>query len=282
MQEPLVVLTYPGHFMLTALTIQSYLKHHNPQDIFVVVDDNSGYAWPEYVDDCKNFYKQKIITASSLSFLKKESSGWIRQQLLKLYLDQLTSLSACFFTDGDIVFRYSMPANTVPFSIVRGEHVREKQNNFVKNMLGLSTVGIYAQHSDIDWTPTNTAQVCVSNPPFRPMVAQDLVALRAYVETLHNKSFQQVWTECTRRLDCSVSEWELLENFKTYVQQQPSKLIYYPTCPKDHVKTKDSDPDFCEHHFMSDSEFGRSELAKHNIQVPDQIWQHLEKIFKVI
>lgn len=280
MQEPLVVLTYPGHFMLTALTIQSYLKHHNPRDILVVVDDISGHAWPEYVDDCKNFYQQKIITASSLDFLKKESSGWVRQQLLKLYLDQLTGFSSWFFTDGDIVFRYPASTNIVPFSIVRGGDVRERQNNFVKTMLGLDTVGIYAQHPDIDWEPNNTTQVCVSNPPFRSMLAQDLVALRTHVDTLHKRSFQQVWVECVQSFDCLVSEWELLENFKTYVQQQPSELMYYPSCPKDHVKTKESDPDFCEHHFVSDAEFGRKELEHQGIKVSDRIWHHLEKISK--
>jgi len=280
MQEPLVVLTYPGHFMLTALTIQSYLTHHDPQDIFVVIDDISDHAWPEYVDDCKSFYNQKLITASSLSFLKKERSGWIRQQLLKLYLDQLTNLSGWFFTDGDIVFRYPAPANTVPFSIVRGGQVRQMQNNFVKKMLGLSTVGIYGQHADIDWEPSNTTQVCVSNPPFRSMVAQDLVALRAYVENLHNKSFNQVWDDCVCNSEYSVSEWELLENFKTYVQHQPSQLIYYPSCPKDYEKTQESIPDFCEHHFLSDSQFGRRELEQYNIKVPDRIWHHLQKISK--
>jgi hypothetical protein len=280
MQEPLVVLTYPGHFMLTALTIQSYLQHHNPTDIVIVADDISQHAWPEYADDCKNFYKQKIIPASSLECLKTESSGWLRQQLLKLHLDQLTNFSSWFFTDGDIVFRYPAPKKTIPYSIVRGELVRERQNNFVKHMLGLTTVGIRAQHPDIDWEPDNTTQVCVSNPPFRSMTAQDLVALRKYVEALHNQSFVDAWVSCTTRLDCFVSEWELLENFKTHVQTQPSHLTYYPTCPKDHVKTKQSDPDFCEHHFMSDANFGRDELAKLNIEVTDQIWHHLEKISK--
>ena len=279
-QEPLIVLTYPGHFMLTALTIQSYLQHHTPPDIVIVVDDISLHAWPEYVDDCKNFYKQKIVPASSLEFLKNESSGWLRQQLLKLHLDQLTNFSSWFFTDGDIVFRYPAPKQTIPYSIVRGELVRERQNNFVKHMLRLSTVGIQAQHPDIDWVSDNTTQVCVSNPPFRSMSAQDLAALRTYVEQQHRQSFCDAWVSATTRLDCSVSEWELLENFKTHVQQQPSLLTYYPTCPKDHVKTKQSDPDFCEHYFVSDAEFGRDELAKLNIEVTDQLWQRLEKISK--
>ena len=279
-EEPLIVLTYPGHFMLAALTIQSYLQHHNPPEIVIVADDISQHAWPEYADDCKNFYKQKIVLASSLECLKNESSGWIRQQLLKLHLDQLVDFPSWFFTDGDIVFQYPASKNTVPFSIVRGEHVREGQNNFVKSMLGLDTVGICAQHPDIDWEPDNTTQVCVSNPPFRSMTAKDLVALRKYVETLHNQPFVDVWISCTTRLECSVSEWELLENFKTHIQQQLSVLIYYPTRPKDHAKTKQSDPDFCEHHFMCDANFGRDELAKLNIEVTDQIWQHLEKISK--
>lgn len=279
-EEPLVVLTYPGHFMLTALTIQSYLQHHSPAEIVIVVDDISQHAWPEYVDDCKNFYKQKIIPASSLDCLKKESNGWLRQQQLKLHLDQITNFSSWFFTDGDIVFRYPAPKNVIPYSIVRGELLRKRQNIFVKHMLRLTTVGIQAQHPDIDWEPDNTAQVCVSNPPFRSMAAQDLVALRNYVEALHKQPFNNVWTYFVSRPDCSASEWELLENFKARVQKQPSGLIYYPTCPKDYVKTNKSIPDFCEHHFVSDAEFGRNELAKHNIETTDQIWQHLEKISK--
>lgn len=281
MQEPLVVLTYPGHFMLTALTIQSYLQHHTPPDIVIVADDISQHAWPGYADDCENFYKQKIIPASSLECLKNETNGWLRQQLLKLHLDQLTDFSSWFFTDGDIVFRYPAPKNVIPYSIVRGELVRKSQNNFVKHILGLSTVGIQAQHPDIDWEPDNITQVCVSNPPFRSMAAQDLVALRNYIEEQHNQQFVDVWTSCTTKFErFAVSEWELLENFKTHVQQQPSELTYYPTCPKDHAKIKQSEPDFCEHHFVSDAEFGRDELANLGIKVTDQIWQHLEKISK--
>lgn len=279
-EEPLIVLTYPGHFMLTALTIQSYLQHHNPPDIVIVADDISKHAWPQYVDDCKNFYNQKIVPTSSLEFLKNESCGWLRQQLLKLHLDQLTDFPTWFFTDGDIVFHYPAPKKVIPYSIVREKSVRERQNTFVKAMLGLDTIGIYAQHPDIDWVPFYTTQVCVSNPPFRSMSVHDLVALRTYVENFHKQPFNDTWIDCTTRLDCSVSEWELLENFKTYILNQPSELIYYPSCHEGFVKTKETTPDFCEHHFMSDSQFSRDRFAKHNIRVTDQIWQHLEKISK--
>jgi len=231
------------------------------------------------VDDCENLYRQKIVLASSLDCLKNETNGWIRQQLLKLHLDRLTNFPSWFFTDGDIVFRYPVPTKIVPYCITRGGPVQQMQNSFVKHMLRLSKVGIYAQHPDMDWAPNNTAQVCVSNPPFRSMAALDLAELRTHIAQLHDQSFELAWSNCINRADHSaVSEWELLENFKAYVQQSPSELIYYPTCSKDHTKTKQSDPDFCEHHFVSDAEFGRIELAKYNIKVTDQIWQHLTKI----
>jgi hypothetical protein len=278
-EEPLIVLTYPGHFMLTALTMQSYLQHHAPCDITVIVDDVSNHAWPQYADDCENLYQQKIVLASSVDCVRTQRNGWIRQQLLKLYLDQLTNFSSWFFTDGDIVFRYPAPKRTIPYCITRGGPVQQMQNSFVKHMLDLTEVGIYAQHRVIVWAPNNTAQVCVSNPPFRSMQSRDLVDLRAYIEKLHNRPFDQIWNSCVdEHGHAAVSEWELLENFKTYVQQSPSELTYYPTCAKDHTKTKQSEPDFCEHHFLSDAEYGRDELAKFNIKVTDQIWQHLEKI----
>lgn len=280
-QEPLIVLTYPGHFMLTALTLQSYLQHHASCDITVIVDDVSDHAWPQYADDCENLYQQKIVLASSVDCVRTQKNGWIRQQLLKLYLDHLTNFPSWFFTDGDIVFRYPAPKKTIPYCITRGGSVQQMQNSFVKHMLGLNKVGIYAQHHDMDWAPNNTAQVCVSNPPFRSMQSQDLVDLRAYIENLHNRPFDQIWNSCVdKHGHAAVSEWELLENFKTYVQQSPSELTYYPTCAKDHTKTKLSEPDFCEHHFLSDAEFGRDELARLGISVTDQIWQHLEKISK--
>lgn len=281
MEDPLVVLTYPGHFMLTALTVKSYLKFHNPKDIIIVVDDISEHAWPQYVDDCKNFYNQKIVSASSLNFLKTITNGWVRQQVLKLHLDLLVPFTNWFFTDGDIVFRYPAIKKGTPYCITRGREVKEKQNNFVKFMLGTMIAGIYTQNDAIDWMPDNVDQVCVSNPPFRSMSAVDLVALRNHVSAWHKKPFNDVLIKSFNFSSCLTSEWELLENFKTYVQKQPPELVFYPTCELDYIKKSESDPDFCEHYFMSDSDFGREIFSQLNLNVSDSIWSHLEKISKL-
>jgi len=129
---PLVVLTYPGHFLLTALTIQSYFKHHKHTSTTLIIDDTSSFCWPGYLEDCQQQYSgYNIITVSSLDTAKLFKGPWVRQQIVKLYLDTLLPFDEWFFTDGDLEYYFPAPTNVIPYVIIRGGPVRDQQNNYV-------------------------------------------------------------------------------------------------------------------------------------------------------
>lgn len=253
MTQPLVVLTYPGHFLLTALTIQSYLQHHNPCSITVIADDLSPQTWSGYLDHCQQQYNCKVVPTSSIPVARAFANNhWIRQQLIKLHLDLVLDTDCWFFTDGDVEYCSPVAYNTTPYSIVRGGQERTLQDSYVSTMLGISNPRIRATHPDIDWTTDHTDQVCVSNPPFRTMWSDVLEQLRGHIEQLHGESMISIH----QRLKHLMSEWELIANFQTHVLKQNIELVYYPTVPMNtDIDTVANQPNYCKTCYQGDSEF---------------------------
>jgi hypothetical protein len=276
MNQPLVVLTYPGHFLLTALTIKSYLKHHKkPSHISVVVDDLSFMAWPEYVQDCKNYYSQfeaTVIPVSSNNIINKFAhNGWVRQQVIKLHLDLLVGFESWFFTDGDIVFLNTVDPATVPYSLPPFSEITNQQNIYVTRMLNIKNPGILVDEQ----------QVCVSNPAFRTMSSKILQQLRATVEGNLGNPFDLTQEPLQHIDSIGVSEWELIENFKHHILQEPLNLIQY--APHDYT-VPDSSLTFFKHQFITcyctDSDIGKEWFEKNSITVPEHEWNHIQKISK--
>lgn len=298
MTQPLVVLTYPGHFLLTAVTIRSYFQHNSPVPVTIIADDLSRYAWPEYLNDCIEFYASlaESVSVTPVSRLPQAhgydypTGGWLRQQMVKLYLDQLVPYTTWFFTDGDVQFHFPVPFDTVPYTITRHEDgVQQRHNAYVSKILGIDTVGIIAQHAHMDWIPNRQSQVCVSNPPFRTMHAKILQQLRQYVQELrgmdlaaaHSWIYNDVHVTPDQPAPFLESEWELLENFRKHVLNEDINLIYYPV-PELNLDGKhdNTDLEFCTTCYASDQMLGRSWFEQQGLKVPDQIWSHLEKISK--
>jgi len=276
MSQPLVVLTYPGHFLLTALTIQSYFRHHPQVPVTVVADDIDANAWPEYLSDCADLYAPaNIIPVSQLSQAQAfQHEGWIRQQIVKLYLDQVLPFDTWFFTDGDIEFNAPVPHNAVPYTITRGGSTQDQQNEYVSTLLKV-TPGVFAEQ-----------QVCVSHPPFKTMRAQDLIQLRSYVEQQVGCDFinwhQQHITHFGGDLNPDgtprylMSEWELLATFQTAVLKQDIGLTQFQT---DYTIGKE--PKICGTCFCTDSAFGRDWWHNYaGITVDNSIWDIVSKISK--
>jgi hypothetical protein len=276
MNQPLVVLTYPGHFLLTALTIQSYFKHHSIVPVTVVADDIDSSAWPEYLSDCAELYAPAtIIPTSHLPEAQVFChEGWIRQQIVKLYLDQLLSVDTWFFTDGDLEFNAPVPHNAVPYTITRGGPTQDQQNAYVSTLLNV-TPGVF-----------DPQQVCVSHPPFRTMHAQNLVRLREHVEQQLGCGFvdwhQQHLTHNGGDLNPDgtpqylMSEWELLVTFQSTVLRQDIGLTQFQT-----DYTIGETPRTCGTCYDTDSAYSRDwwhDYAK--IQVSDCIWNEISKISK--
>jgi hypothetical protein len=276
---PLVVLTYPGHFLLTALTIQSYLKFHTPTSITVIADDLSDFVWPDYLADCERQYGCKIISVSTIEPAQAlQHNPWVRQQIVKLHLDQILPYDSWFFTDGDVEYYFPAPHDATPYTIIRGGPTQDHQNAYVADMLGITNPGVYAEHPLMDWYPdTRRHQVCVSNPPFRTMQSHILQKLRAYIEQLHNQTVIQLH-ERTNHL---VSEWELIANFQIHVLKENINLVYYATVPMDNPPTPGQHrPNYCSTCYNSDSGYTREWWGTKGIQVSDRIWNIISKISK--
>ena len=272
---PLVVLTYPGHFLLTVLTIRSYLEYHTPTEVVVIADDLSPHAWDSYLKDCQDMYWAPVIPVSQIAEAKKFNSGWIRQQIVKLYLDQLLAYNTWFFTDGDVEYCAPAPTNVIPFTITRTGTLRPQQNAYVAQLLGIDSAGIYTEHPDMDWEPgTRRHQVCVSNPPFRTMSSTTLQQLRQHIE----QQGQSAADSHSTVDHLAVSEWELIANFQLNVLKQDIPLVYYPTVAIDSGQT--SPVDYCATCYDADSAYSQEWWKSKGIMVSDRIWQILSKISK--
>jgi len=295
MNQPLVVLTYPGHFLLTALTIQTYLKFHTPSTITVIVDDLSKLAWPEYLDDCQDQYPYTIITTSSIASAQEfPDSPWIRQQIVKLHLDQILPYDTWFFTDGDVEYRFPAPYNAVPYATTHGGPVQHGQNEYIGSLLGIKNIGIYTNHCNRQWNHETKSfmeswvvqQICVSNPPFRTMTAKALDQLKTHVKQHCGKDLIAVHKEIitTPELNqrVSVSEWELLASFQHHILKENINLVYYPTVPLGEIikYPGPNQPDYCGTCYNSDSAYSRDWWHEQGINVADRIWNEVSKIFK--
>ena len=275
MTQPLVVLTYPGHFLLTVLTIQSYFHHHPPVPITVIADDLTDSCWESYIEDCCHLYKSTVIPVSSIIVATQFNAGWIRQQAVKLYLDQVLDYDNWFFTDGDVEFHFPAPKNVIPYVITRGGLIQQQQNNYVSKILGIANPGIWAEHPDMNWqSGTCRHQVCVSNPPFRTMTANTLIKLRTHIEQLH----KQPLTRLLLNADQSLSEWEILASFQNIILKENIPVVYYPTTLIG--KNNKSHLNYCSTCFTTDSAFNRSWWQEKNIAVNDRIWNNIVNISK--
>ena len=281
MTQPLVVLTYPGHFLLTALTIQTYFQHNPIVPVIVIVDDLSDHCWPNYIKDCENFYQCELILMSAIAITRQFNTGWIRQQIAKLYLDQILPYDTWFFTDGDVGYYHPAPQDVIPYVITRGGPAQEKQNAYVSKSLGIDNAGIWAEHEHMDWEPgTYRHQVCVSNPPFRTMKTHTLQQLRYHIEKLHKKTIEELHISVIglNNLDYSISEWELIANFQIHVLKEIIPLVYYPTIPIDDING--SPYNYCRTCYTSDSAFNKDWWKEKNIHVDDSIWYSILNISK--
>lgn len=253
---PLVVLTYPGHFLLTALTIRSYLEYHTPTEVIVVADDLSPYVWDSYLKDCQYLYWSSVVPFSQIAETKQHNNGWIRQQIAKLHMDQIIKSDRWFFTDGDIVFLHAVDPTHIPYSVPDYTETTKQQNDYVKSLLNVD-VGIMV----------NGQQVCVSNPPFRTVESNTLQELRNHVG-------KQIHTTGP-----GMSEWELIENFKQKVQAKELNLVKYAP---HRLNDPSANLKYFDHQFLTcyntDSDLGREWFVDQGIQTTDRIWQILSNI----
>jgi hypothetical protein len=224
-----VVLTFPGHFYQTHLTVKS-LQQHYPElhEITFVLDDVEHAPWLDYVCDFEHSISTvcripwSMILMSHDDRLQQCVAGWWRQQLVKLTLDEILPDDEWFVVDGDVMFRDRCEVrHCVPVSRqINGD----PGWGIMADLYVSGVLGISLGHLEWDQRPVVTSPI-----PFRWLDRGTLVALRQHVRDrfdkdlipLHLSWFQDQtvvahWDPPTRWV---MSEWELIECYRRYVQQ---------------------------------------------------------------
>lgn len=278
-----VVLSYPGHFYQTQLSVKSLMKFYpETQKITFVLDDIQTDPWPSYVDDHVSAMSKllsipfEVLTTSQMPNIKQCFGGWWRQQLVKLTLDQLVPGDRWFVVDGDVIFQTrSNIENFVPVSF----RYQSDQNysilscNYVKTLLGISQGNL---------TCCNTA--VGTNPiPFRWLTRALLAGLRAHVESRFGQEFvslhvawlknQTIVADCTPPVKLAMSEWELIECYRRFVLgiKLPFKEVGSGYQLDTDISNLKRDQDVFFHAYLDDAEIDLDWLQRHS-KVDPEIW----------
>lgn len=295
--QAFVTLTYPPHFLSTAVTIKSYFNHHPLLPVVIIIDDtntarlqghhNEFVEWTEYASDCEQLYRSlgyqcRIVKLSeSFLYISKNITlfpGWLRQQMVKFYMDQLVpDLETWFFSDGDLFFFESTPVAT-PYSYVT--EFNPEWTNYVVNTLQINAD--LAKHSTSKET---TDDVTVSNPPWRHMSAAVLQGLRLYVEQTHQIDFVQYHYNYAKTHGnhlCTWSEWELIELYQTRVLHQLPCLEFSPPMQfqRNMLPTYTSPFNVTMLNLPSEQEMGRDWFEAMGVTVTNDHWNKIVKIQK--
>lgn len=215
------VTTFPGHFLLTKLSIDHYLRNFpDTQKLYVVYDDADLSHWPEYVSDCKSLYESDVdteyVSFSDLnSDIKTCKIGWYRQQLAKCYLDVAITDETWFSFDGDILFDKCVD---------QSEHVPVQQfDKFEYTSISVMVKQYLCTVLGIEQSPLqlhNNFRI-TSSIPFRTLDKKLLQDTRSWVERVTKKDFaklhidwvhdQQLIVYDDQPTAMIMHEWELIE-----------------------------------------------------------------------
>jgi hypothetical protein len=189
------------------------------------------------------------------------ASGWFRQQLIKLHLDQILDTDHWLLIDADVVLQDCPDIGTVPTLPHPPDPIGHGNRHYVKHML----------RTDLPWLSieTETEFVCASGIPIRYLSRDLLTRLRSTVEQVHNKNFLELHLDLIAKQSIVaydpdaakmvMSEFQLIEYFRNRCYWQPLPLRH-------------GAPDFY-HTSIKDWNLGRNHFA--NIAVPDQYWKKL-------
>lgn len=267
MRSHAVVLTYPGHFLQTQLTLRS-LRLYLPsiKNITVLVDDISPWAWPNYVDHCRLAYNQTDVQPlSQHKFLHNIQPGWLRQQMVKMHLDLIINHNEVFVTDGDVVFRTQVPYQTTPVNLVdadQSDKTADLQRTYVTKALG--------QH--IPFSLYLGRRPDFSAAGFRDLDLQMLMDIRNLVQ--HNTG--QIFLNYHMNLKSifGISEWELIENYRLSVLYQLPNFTLF-SCHNLNTDLVALQPHWFSTSWATDTEFGLSWWQEQGVDYINSVWDLL-------
>jgi hypothetical protein len=265
--DRVVVTTFPGYFFTQVLSLRSIQQYAAGFPIDIVIDDFGLRHWPSYVQDCQQFLNHCFPDNNFTYYLysqlpgieKVQTGGWFRQQLIKMYLDQLVPGDRWLLVDADVTFLETPNIDAVS-AVIRGSNPIDCGNRmYVQHMLG----------TEQPWVNNETEFWCLSSVPFRLIERELIVNLRQHTTQLHNRDFLQHHLDLfeTQQLvafdpagqTMVMSEFQLIEVFRHRYYHNPLPIRRFGSSKFDHSSNKDW-------------KFQRSWFEQHNIDVPDHYW----------
>jgi hypothetical protein len=261
----IVLTTFPGYFFTQILSLRSIQQHAAGFPIDIIIDDFELTHWPTYINDCKEYLehcfpgnKFNYYLYSELPGIEKvKTGGWFRQQLIKLYLDQLVPGDRWLLVDADVIFKESPKINSVSAVIREGGPIDLGNRMYVQHMLATSQ----------PWVVNETEFWCLSSVPFRLIERNLLSELRQHSEKLHGNFLQhhvdlfetqQLVAFDPNSQTMIMSEFQLIEVFRNRYYCNPLPIGRSNASKFDHTSLKDW-------------KFERSWFEQ-QLPVPDQYW----------
>ena len=268
--DAVAVITYPGHCISTVLTIKNLYtltKWQVPCYLFIDDIGEQYQQWQgNYLDDIKQFYNNQLdvglrfVLFSEFGF-KKIWDGWLRQQLVKLNIDQFMQNNLWYVTDGDVHLNRMCNFTVSPYNFVPhyNSDVYAQNCTYIKHILQLDNVV----------RTYDNREIFSHHAPFRWIERSLLTGLRKYVQDCFNEDFNELHWHLMKELkilglgptndNMSMTEWDLIEAYKQFVLKESLNLEFWAT--GDDFNT----------FFGTDKDVDNTRYAQYNIQVPQNI-----------
>lgn len=218
-------------------------------------DDLKNLSWQSYSDDLQNTFRDCVlIPYSVLAGINKVRVGWWRQQLIKLYLDEILDDDEWLVVDGDVIFDNLIDPYTIPVFHFNSDHTTVMMGNYVKGLLGI----------DMPFLEYQNHLATTSSIPWRSLDRELLKQLRRRVSEKHPGDFLENhikwfldqtivggWPEPSRWV---MSEWELIENFRYKIAGTQRPLKFTPSYDY-HIDVEMLEEPTFRHGFVKDPEF---------------------------
>jgi hypothetical protein len=141
--DRIVLTTFPGYFFTQVLSLRSIQKYAAGFPIDIIIDNFQLTHWPNYVEDCEQYLDHcfpnnnfNYYYYSQLPGIEQvKTGGWFRQQLIKMYLDQLVPGDRWLLVDADVVLEQSPSIDSVSAVVRNSEPIGLGNRLYVQHIL---------------------------------------------------------------------------------------------------------------------------------------------------
>ncbi len=224
--DNVVFITYPGHTLATAASINHFRQHYQFNlPITVIYDDIDSRYTSSYLEFIVKTYPNCLFVSASCFDVKGIRTGWIRQQLIKLSLDQRLDGDSWLCIDGDTFVYSDISYRHTPYrpAFYDNEGTDRAFRQYVNNC-GLR----YFDRAD--WG----IDIRTNSLPVRFLTANLLRAVRNHVAEHCQMDFFDLhrrWFGATRdvinQTGRLMTEFELIENFRRCILGEESVIVLY-------------------------------------------------------